>query len=156
MGSTNSAECCEFDMKNRPITSEDIVHARTVYCCCKECLISGGALNYEWYYSSSCTVVVQTRSTTSNMYVQSFVFAGRIEWRFLESMMSAESRKFDKKNRPIASEGIIQGGRTCSDCLLQLQSLISGGTLKYECYFYSSSCTVVVVVHVRRVQTWMP
>ena len=83
----NSAECCEFDKKNRPFTSEDIILGDRT---CSDCLllllqglISGGALKYEFYYCSGCTVV-QKRST-SNMYVQSFVFAGRIGWRLLES-----------------------------------------------------------------------
>ena len=55
---------------------------------------------------------------------------------------SAECCGFDKKNRPITSEDIIQGGRTCSDCLLLQQGLISGGALKYDYYFqqlYNSS-----------------
>ena len=34
---------------------------------------------------------------------------------------------FDSKNRPITSGDTIQGGRTCSDYLLLLQGLISGG-----------------------------
>ena len=55
---------------------------------------------------------------------------------------SAECCEFHKKNRPIASEDIIQRGRTCSDCL-RLQGLISGGALGYEYYYSSSSCTVV-------------
>ena len=82
----NSVECCEFNNKNRPITSEDIIHGSRT---CSDCLlllqdlISGGALKYEFYYSSSCTIVL--RRSTSSMYVQSFVFAGQIEWRLSEN-----------------------------------------------------------------------
>ena len=35
-------------------------------------------------------------------------------------MTSAECCEFDKNNRPITSEDIIQGGRTYSGCLLLL------------------------------------
>ena len=56
-------------------------------------------------------------------------------------MHSAECFEFGKKNSPVTLEGISTGGRTCSDCLLLLQGLISGGALKYE-YYYSSSNTV--------------
>ena len=62
-----SAECCEFDEQNLPIASENIKRGRT----CSECLllqslIVGGALRYEYYYSSSSTVL--QRCSTSNMY----------------------------------------------------------------------------------------
>ena len=112
----NWAECCEFDKKNRPITSEDITQSGPT---CSDCLlllqglISGGALKYEYYYSSSCTTVVVQRRSAPNMYVQSFVFAGRIEWRLLESTIhsisinSAECCELDKKNRPIASKDML-------------------------------------------------
>ena len=57
-------------------------------------------------------------------------------------MNSAECCEFDKKNRIITSEDIAQGGRTCSDCRLLLQGLISKGALKYEYHhqpLYNSS-----------------
>ena len=66
MGSTNSAECCEFNKKNRLIASEDIKRGRTCsdYLLLQD-LISGGALRYKYYCSSS--TVVQ-RCSTSNTY----------------------------------------------------------------------------------------
>ena len=113
-------------------------------CCCKEGMISGGALKYGRYHSSSCTVVVVQRSATSNMYVQSFVFAGRTESRLLESFNSAECCEFDKKNRLITLKGIIQGGRTRSECLLKQQKSEFWRHIEIRVlnYFYSNSSCI--------------
>ena len=74
--STNPAECCEFDNKNRPIATEDIIRGPTCSGCCLllQGLISGGALRYEYYYSSS--TVVQ-RYLTSDMYIASIMYKAR-------------------------------------------------------------------------------
>ena len=122
------------DLSHRRISYKVVVRTRAVYCYLQQGLVSGGALKYV-YYSNSCTVV--QRRSTSNIYVQSFVFADRIEWRLLESIYSinsAECCEFHKKNRPIASEDTIHtwsymlGLYTCTAA----GSGLSGGALRYK------------------------
>ena len=77
----NSAECCEFDKKNQPITSEGIIQWSHMLGLSTAAVRSDlwsriGIRVLTTTYSSS--TVVQ-RCSTSNMYLQSFVFAGRIE-----------------------------------------------------------------------------
>ena len=75
----NSAECWYFDDKQQPFTSEGIVQV-AVHACPDFPLLplSEAHWNTSTNNDSSSSTAVQ-RCCTSNLYVQSFVFAGRIE-----------------------------------------------------------------------------
>ena len=99
----NSAEGCEFDKKNQPITvSYRWSYMLGLSTAAVRSVIFGGASEYE--YQLHQQQYSRQRRSTSTMYVQSFVFAGRVEGRLLESRPSVVSsvRNTDQSHRSIS------------------------------------------------------